>query len=130
MLIGLPKEVKDNEYRVALTPGGAKQLVDAGHQIMMETGAGVGSGFLDEAYKAVGAKLSPKAADAWSAELVVKVKEPEPSEYPLMRPGLGLFTYLHLAPEKELTGSCRRHLYRMIERRGNQLPDWRRPWEG
>ena len=103
MIIGLPKEVKDNEYRVAMTPGCVKQLVEAGHQVLVQAGAGVGSGFADEAYKAVGAELVPAAADAWSAELVVKVKEPQPAEYPLMRPGLSLLTYLHLAPEKELT---------------------------
>jgi alanine dehydrogenase len=103
MIVGIPKEVKDNEYRVAITPGGVRQLVEAGHTVLVEAGAGTGSGFSDEAYENVGARLVPEAADAWGAELVAKVKEPQPVEYPLMRPGLNLFTYLHLAPAKSLT---------------------------
>lgn len=127
MIIGLPKEVKDNEYRVAVTPGGVKQLVEAGHQVLVETGAGVESGFADDVYKAVGATLVPSAADAWAAELVTKVKEPQPSEYPLMRPGLGLFTYLHLAPEKELTLELMKRrvtgiAYETVEKPDGSLP--------
>jgi alanine dehydrogenase len=103
MIIGVPKEIKDNEYRVAMTPGGARQLVEAGHQVWVETGAGEGSGFPDAQYEASGAKIVPINADTWSAQMVVKVKEPQPSEYEFMRPDLVLFTYLHLAAEERLT---------------------------
>jgi alanine dehydrogenase len=103
MIIGLPKEVKEDEYRVAITPGGVKQLVAAGHEVLVEEDAGAGSGFGSERYRWAGARLVPGAEDAWGAELVAKVKEPQPSEYGFLRPGLGLFTYLHLAAEKELT---------------------------
>ncbi len=103
MIIGVPKEIKDNEYRVALPPGGARQLSEAGHQVLVETGAGEGSGFSDAQYEAAGAKIVPTNAQAWSAQMVVKVKEPQPSEYEFMRPDLVLFTYLHLAAEERLT---------------------------
>lgn len=103
MLVGVPKEIKNNEYRVALTPAGAKQLIQHGHQVIVEHNAGLGSSFPDSEYTAVGAKIVPTAADAWSAEMVVKVKEPQASEYNFMRPDLLLFTYLHLAAEESLT---------------------------
>jgi alanine dehydrogenase len=103
MIVGVPKEIKDNEYRVAMTPGGARQLVESGHQVWVETCAGEGSGFSDTQYEASGAKIVPTSADAWNAQLVVKVKEPQPSEYQFMRPDLVLFTYLHLAAEEHLT---------------------------
>ena len=103
MIIGLPKEVKEDEYRVAITPGGVKQLVAAGHEVLVEEDAGAGSGFSKDNYTWAGARLVPKAEDAWGADLVAKVKEPQPSEYGFLRHGLGLFTYLHLAAEKELT---------------------------
>jgi alanine dehydrogenase len=103
MVIGVPKEIKDNEYRVAMTPGGIRQLTEAGHEIQLETGAGTGSGFSDAQYQEAGAKIVPTNADAWDAEMVIKVKEPQPSEYEFLRPGLLLFTYLHLAAEKQLT---------------------------
>ncbi|UCF58051.1 MAG: alanine dehydrogenase [Deltaproteobacteria bacterium] len=103
MVIGLPKELKQDEYRVAITPGGVRQLVEAGHEVLVEVEAGAGSGFGDDKYRWAGARLVPRAEDAWGADLVVKVKEPQPSEYGLMRPGLALFTYLHLAAEKALT---------------------------
>lgn len=103
MIIGVPKEIKDNEYRVAMTPGGVRQLVEAGHQVLVETQAGEGSGFSDAQYEAAGAKVTPTDADAWSAPLVVKVKEPQPSEYQFLRSDLALFTYLHLAAEERLT---------------------------
>jgi len=103
MIVGLPKEIKDNEYRVAMTPGGVRQLVEAGHQVRVETGAGEGSGFADPQYEAAGAKMVPTNADAWSAQMVVKVKEPQPSEYAFMRRDMVLFTYLHLAAEERLT---------------------------
>jgi len=103
MIIGLPKEVKRDEYRVAITPGGVKQLVAAGHEVLVEEDAGAGSGFGDEQYRWAGARVVSRAEDVWGAHLVAKVKEPQPSEYGFLRQGLGLFTYLHLAAEKELT---------------------------
>lgn len=103
MIIGVPREIKDNEYRVGITPGGVRQLVWAGHQVLVETGAGEGSGFSDREYATSGAKIVSTNADAWGAEMVVKVKEPQPSEYDFMRPDLVLFTYLHLAAEERLT---------------------------
>jgi len=102
MRIGLPKEIKNNENRVALTPAGAVHLINAGHEVYVETGAGLGSGFTDEEYKAAGAKLV-STKEAWSSEMVMKVKEPIPEEYGYFYEGLILFTYLHLAPEPELT---------------------------
>lgn len=104
MIIGIPKEIKDNEYRVALTPGGAHTLARAGHRVLVETGAGAGSGFPDEEYVDAGAETVPTHADAFKkAEMVMKVKEPLPQEYSLLGDGLLLFTYLHLAAEEELT---------------------------
>ena len=103
MLIGVPKEIKDNEYRVAMTPAGVKQLIDRGHAVLVETKAGEGSRFTDDQYVAVGAQIVPTAADAWSAEMVVKVKEPIAVEYDFLRSDLVLFTYLHLAAEEALT---------------------------
>jgi alanine dehydrogenase len=103
MLIGLPKEIKDNENRVGLTPGAVKALVRRGHSVLVETNAGAGSSLLDEEYRAAGAEIVPTAADAWSTEMVVKVKEPIAPEYPYLREGLILFTYLHLAADRQLT---------------------------
>jgi alanine dehydrogenase len=103
MIVGVPREIKDNEYRVAMTPGGARQLVEAGHEVWVETSAGEGSGFPDAQYQKAGAKIVPTNADAWSAQMVIKVKEPQPSEYDFLRPDLVLFTYLHLAAEERLT---------------------------
>lgn len=102
MHIGLPKEIKVKENRVALTPGGVASLVRRGHTVTVEKNAGVGSGFADEDYAAAGAKLG-SAAEAWAAEMVVKVKEPIEAEYGFLRPDLLLFTYLHLAADKPLT---------------------------
>ncbi len=104
MIIGIPKEIKDNEYRVAMTPGGVHMLVGAGHEVLVQAGAGAGSGFSDEEYARAGAKIVPTAADVWlQAEMIMKVKEPRPQEYEFLRPGLLLFTYLHLAAEEPLT---------------------------
>ncbi|MCL5266087.1 MAG: alanine dehydrogenase [Chloroflexi bacterium] len=103
MIIGVPKEIKDHEYRVALTPGGAAALIHNGHQVLVEAGAGRGSGFADEEYVAAGAKLVDSHAKAFAAaEMVIKVKEPLPEEYGLLREGLILFTYLHLAAVPQL----------------------------
>lgn len=103
MKIGVPKEIKNNENRVAMTPSGVVHLTKAGHEIIVEKGAGIGSGFTDKEYAEAGATLVDTAAKAWSAAMVIKVKEPVPSEYVYFREGLILFTYLHLAPEPELT---------------------------
>jgi alanine dehydrogenase len=104
MIIGVPKEIKDNEARVGITPAGVKTLVDAGHKVLVETAAGEGSGFSDAEYKQAGAEIVADGATAWNkAEMVVKVKEPIEAEYKFFREGLVLFTYLHLAPVRELT---------------------------
>ncbi len=103
MKVGVVKEIKADEYRVALTPAGARELVQQGHDVLVESGAGTGSTFGDEAYSSVGATLG-SAAEVWEdAELLLKVKEPLPPEYALLREGQVLFTYLHLAANEELT---------------------------
>jgi len=103
MIIGVPKEIKNNENRVALTPGGVTQLVAFGHRVLIEDHAGVGSGFENEDYKQAGAEIVDNAEKVWAnSEMVMKVKEPLPSEYAYFRKGLILFTYLHLAAEPEL----------------------------
>lgn len=102
--VGTVKETKVEEYRVGLTPSGVHALVDAGHWVFVERGAGEGAGYSDEQYASTGATLCGTAAEvAGSVDLLVKVKEPQPAEYALLRPGLILFTYLHLAPDPELT---------------------------
>jgi alanine dehydrogenase len=104
VIVGLPKEIKDNEYRVGITPAGVRALKDAGHEIRVEANAGAGSGFEDSLYERAGAAIVRSADDVWaSAEMIVKVKEPIAPEYPRMREGQLLFTYLHLAPVPELT---------------------------
>lgn len=104
MIVGLPKEIKDNEYRVGLTPAGVRALTDAGHQVIVEKSAGEGSGFEDQLYQRAGARMIDTADDVWkTADMIVKVKEPIAPEYPRMRDGQLLFTYLHLAPDRELT---------------------------
>jgi alanine dehydrogenase len=103
VLIGVPKEIKTREYRVGMTPAGVRTLVGHGHRVLVETGAGEGSGIKDEAYARAGATLVPSAADAWKADMVVKVKEPLAAEYGYFRDGLILYTYLHLAAEPALT---------------------------
>ena len=103
MRIGVAKEIKQQEYRVALTPAGALELVQRGHEVVVQHGAGVGSGFANEAYSAVGARLAD-VEEVWSsAELLLKVKEPIESEYGRLREGLTLFTYLHIAADEPLT---------------------------
>jgi len=103
MRIGVPKEVKNNENRVAMTPAGVVNLKLSGHEVFIESGAGLGSAFTDEDYREAGAVIVPTAEEAWAQDMVMKVKEPVPSEYSYFREGLILFTYLHLAPEVELT---------------------------
>ncbi len=104
MIIGVPKEIKDHEYRVAMLPSAAYQLIKRGHTVVVERGAGVGAGYPDKEYESAGAKLVDSHAAVFEqADLIVKVKEPLPSEYGLLRPGQLLFTYLHLAASKPLT---------------------------
>ncbi len=104
MIVGVAKEVKDHEARVGLVPSGVTALREAGHRVLVETQAGAGSSIPDQDYLDAGAEILPNAGEVWGkAGLVVKVKEPQPSEYPYFRHGLILFTYLHLAPLPELT---------------------------
>ncbi|MFN8672263.1 MAG: alanine dehydrogenase [Candidatus Sericytochromatia bacterium] len=104
MRIGVPKEIKDNEYRVSLTPGGARALVSAGHTVYIQAGAGSGSSFSDQEYLDMGAEILPTAKDVFDkSEMIVKVKEPLKAEFELLRKDHILFTYLHLAASKELT---------------------------
>jgi len=113
MIIGVPKEVKDHETRVGLVPSGATALREAGHEVLVQSTAGAGSALTDGEYGEAGATILPTAAEVWRrADLVVKVKEPQPGEYDQLRPGLILFTYLHLAPLPELTN-------RMLEAKVN-----------
>ncbi len=104
MKVGVPREVKSDEYRVAMLPVGALELVQAGHEVFLEKGAGQGSGIADAQYEAAGAIIVNEAAQVWAqAELIVKVKEPQPAEWPLIRPGQILFTYFHFAADLPLT---------------------------
>jgi len=106
MIIGVPRERKREEYRVGLAPSGARALTRAGHRVLVESGAGLGAGYPDEEYAREGAEILPQAEQVWSrCEILVKVKEPQESEYQFLRPGLTLFCYLHLAPLPELTGA-------------------------
>jgi len=106
MIIGVPKEVKNNEFRVALTPAGASEFVARGHEVVVETGAGAGSGNADESYLAAGARIATDADATWAeAEMILKVKEPVASEYHRLRAGQVLFTYLHLAASRECTNA-------------------------
>jgi alanine dehydrogenase len=104
MIIGVPREIKRDEYRVAMLPVGVDELVRSGHQVLIEVGAGLGSGISDQEYQEQGARIVASAADVYGeAELVVKVKEPLAPEWPLIRPGQTLFTYFHFAASRELT---------------------------
>lgn len=103
MIIGIPKEIKNHEYRVGATPVMVQLLVNAGHKVLVQKGAGAVIGFTDEMYSAAGARMVNDAADIYDCEMVIKVKEPQESEYPLLREGLILFCYLHLAPDPDQT---------------------------
>ena len=127
MIVGVPKEIKDQEFRVSMTPGGVRALCDAGHRVLVETRAGAGSGFSDDEYRAAGAQIVPDAAAVWSAGLVVKVKEPLPPEYAFLRPDLTLFTYLHLAAERELTLEMMKRGVTGIAYETVELPDGQLP---
>ncbi|MET0625811.1 MAG: alanine dehydrogenase [Pyrinomonadaceae bacterium] len=128
MIVGLPKEIKDNEYRVGLTPAGVRALTEAGHRVVVERSAGEGSGFEDSLYERAGGELLDSADDVWAeAEMIVKVKEPIEPEYPRMKEGLLLFTYLHLAPDPKQTQALLEHkvtgiAYETITDRRGTLP--------
>ncbi|MDQ1701785.1 MAG: alanine dehydrogenase [Frankiaceae bacterium] len=124
MRIGVPREVKDNEYRVALTPAGAHELTAHGHHVLVEAGAGEGSAITDTEFAAAGASVLPTADDVWqSADLVLKVKEPIAQEYPRLRPGQLLFTYLHLAASRECTDALLDRRVTSIAYETVELPD-------
>ena len=128
MRIGVPKEIKPDEYRVALMPVGAEALVKGGHQVLVETSAGAASGFSDEDYKKAGASIVPTGAEAISGmEMVIKVKEPQAAEIGLFRPGQIVFTYFHFAASPELTQACLEAeivaiAYETIKDRSGRLP--------
>ena len=128
MIVGIPREVKDNEYRVAVTPAGVRELTVAGHRVLVESGAGAGSAIPDEAYVKYGAELAGSAEEVWgSADLVQKVKEPVPEEHGLLREGQVLFTYLHLAASRELTEALVERGVAAVAYETVQLPDGRLP---
>ncbi|MBF4591473.1 alanine dehydrogenase [Curtobacterium sp. VKM Ac-1395] len=124
MRIGVPTEIKNNEFRVAVTPAGVGELTTHGHQVLVQAGAGDGSSFPDTEYVAAGATIVPSAAEVWAdAELVLKVKEPVASEYASIRPGQVLFTYLHLAADRALTTALTDSGATAIAYETVQLPD-------
>ncbi len=107
MLIGVPKEIKSDEYRVAIIPAGVEHLTGHGHTVLIESQAGVGSGISDDEYRRAGGRMAPQAADIWrQAELIVKVKEPQPVEYPYLQPGRCVLTYFHFAADRALARAC------------------------
>ena len=128
MLIGVPKEVKNHEYRVAITPAGVHEFVRHGHSVVIEQGAGAGSSITDDEFVSAGAKILPTADDVWAcADMILKVKEPIASEYHRMREGQILFTYLHLAASKECTDAlvssgCTAIAYETVELPDHSLP--------
>jgi alanine dehydrogenase len=124
VIVGIPKEIKDNEYRVAATPEGARELTHAGHEVVVETGAGVGSALPDEDFENAGAKIVPDADAVFAAaDMIVKVKEPQPQEYDRFREGQVLFTYLHLAADKALTEFLMERNVPSVAYETVQLPD-------
>lgn len=124
MRIGVPTEVKNNEYRVAITPSGVHELVGHGHRVAVQAGAGTGSSITDEEYGAAGAVIIDDPDQVWAdAEMILKVKEPVPSEYPLLRPDLILFTYLHLAASLDCTRALLERGVTGIAYETVQLPD-------
>ena len=124
MRVGIPTEIKNHEYRVAITPAGVHQLVARGHEVLVQAGAGAGSAIADEDYAAVGARIVPTASELWeSSELVCKVKEPIASEYGYLRPDLVLFTYLHLAADRPQTDALLASGVTSVAYETVQLPD-------
>ena len=128
MKIGVPKEIKTNENRVALVPAGAEALVAAGHSVLIERGAGEGSGFCDDLYVQAGASIAPDAASVWkAADMIMKVKEPIAPEWPHMRKGQTIFTYFHFAADEQLTKACMQSgatciAYETVELPSGELP--------
>ncbi|MEE9614654.1 MAG: alanine dehydrogenase [Thermodesulfobacteriota bacterium] len=128
MIIGVPTEIKENEYRVSVVPAGVKELTEAGHRVVIEAGAGLGSGITDGEFEEAGAELLESAEEVFAAaELVIKVKEPRPAEYGYLRDGLLLFTFLHLAAEKKLAKALMDSgvtaiAYETVEVEGEGLP--------
>ena len=125
--IGVPKEIKNQEFRVGLTPAGVASLVQQGHRVIVETGAGTGSGFSDQEYSSAGAEIVNSARIAYAQDIVVKVKEPQPSEYELLSADSILFTYLHLAADRQLTEALMRSSaccigYETVQTETGQLP--------
>ncbi|HEX8099718.1 MAG TPA: alanine dehydrogenase [Actinomycetota bacterium] len=128
MIVGVPKEVKDNEYRVALTPEGARELTHSGHTVLIQQDAGVGSSLTEDRYRKAGAEIVGGAKDVWdAADMILKVKEPIQQEYDLLREGQILFTYLHLAASKELTELLAQRKVSAVAYETVQLPDGRLP---
>jgi alanine dehydrogenase len=128
VIVGVPREVKDNEYRVALTPAGVRELTVAGHHVLVEAGAGEGSAIPDEAYVKFGSELASSSTEVFaSADMILKVKEPVPEEYELLRESQVLFTYLHLATSKELTEALVDRAVAGVAYETVQLPDGRLP---
>ena len=124
MKVGIPAEVKNNEYRVAITPSGVHELTRAGHEVFVQQGAGVGSSIPDEDFIAAGAQILPGADDVWqTGDLILKVKEPVAEEYHRMREGQVLFTYLHLAASRECTEALLSAGVTAIAYETVQLPD-------
>ena len=128
MLIGVPKEIKKDEHRVGLAPASVHELVVHGHEVIVETNAGTSIGFSDDVFRGVGAEIGASAEEVFArADMIVKVKEPQPSEYPLLREGQVLFTYLHLAPDPQQTAAlvesgCVAVAYETVTGRGGALP--------
>src|SRR5438128_8893906 len=128
MIVGVPKEIKTAEHRVALVPAGVESLVGDGHSVLVEQGAGIGSGFADEAYRVAGGTLVPKPGDVWAkAEMVVKVKEPIEPEWPCMKQGQLVFTYFHFAASEPLTRAVIKSgivaiAYETVQLASGQLP--------
>ncbi len=128
MIVGIPKEIKDNEYRVAATPEGVRELTHTGHDVVVESGAGVGSALPDDKFEAAGAKILPDADAVFeAADMIVKVKEPQPEEYPRFREGHILFTYLHLAADGPLTAFLAERKVASVAYESVELPDRRLP---
>ena len=128
MLIGIPKEIKKDESRVAGVPAGVHQFVEAGHEVMVETGAGEESGYSDPEYREAGAAIAQSGAEVFGkAELILKVKEPQPSEYPMLRPGQTVFTYFHFAASRGLTEAIMRSRIVAIAYETVQTPDGELP---
>jgi len=128
VIVGVPKEVKDNEYRVALTPEGARELTAAGHRVLLQKDAGTGSSLYEDRYVRAGAEVVDTADEIWrSSDLIIKVKEPVAQEYPLLQEGQVLFTYLHLAASKELTEVLLQRKISAVAYETVQLQDGRLP---